>query len=66
VATPIEQQMSGVDNLDYMYSINTNNGMMTLFNYFDLKTDANTDQILSQMREGRQRRSCRGMSSITG
>jgi HAE1 family hydrophobic/amphiphilic exporter-1 len=52
VATPIEQQMSGVDNLDYMYSINTNNGMMTLYNYFDLKTDANTDQILSQMREG--------------
>jgi len=51
VATPIEQQMSGVDNLDYMYSINTNNGMMTLYNYFDLKTDANTDQILSQMRE---------------
>ncbi len=51
VATPIEQQMSGVDNLDYMYSINTNNGMMTLYNYFDLKTEANTDQILSQMRE---------------
>ncbi len=52
VATPIEQQMSGVDNLDYMYSINSNNGVMTLYNYFDLKTDANTDQILAQMREG--------------
>src|SRR5512139_3661474 len=52
VATPIEQQMSGVDNLDYMYSINTNNGMMTLYNYFALGTDANTDQILAQMREG--------------
>jgi len=52
VATPIEQQMSGVDNLDYMYSINANNGQMTLYNYFDLKTDANTDQILAQMREG--------------
>ena len=51
VATPIEQQMSGVDNLDYMYSINTNNGMMTLYNYFELGTSANTDQILSQMRE---------------
>src|SRR5512146_2614438 len=51
VATPIEQQMSGVDYLDYMYSINTNNGMMTLYNYFDLKTDVNTDQILSQMRQ---------------
>src|SRR5512139_1161312 len=52
VATPIEQQMSGVDNLDYMYSINANNGMMTLYNYFALGTDANTDQILAQMREG--------------
>lgn len=52
VATPIEQQMSGVDNLDYMYSINANNGAMTLYNYFDLKTDASTDQLLAQMREG--------------
>ena len=50
VATPIEQQMSGVDNLDYMYSINANNGMMTLYNYFELGTNANTDQILAQMR----------------
>ncbi len=52
VATPIEQQMSGVDNMDYMYSINANNGMSNLYVYFDLKTDANTDQILAQMREG--------------
>ena len=28
VATPIEQQMSGVDNMDYMYSINANNGQI--------------------------------------
>ena len=52
VATPIEQQMSGVDNLDYMYSINANNGQMTLYNYFELGNNANTCQILSQMREG--------------
>ncbi len=51
VATPIEQQMSGVDNMDYMYSVNANNGASNLFVYFDLKTDANTDQILAQMRE---------------
>ncbi|MGC8140783.1 efflux RND transporter permease subunit, partial [Salmonella enterica] len=31
VATPIEQQMSGVDNMDYMYSINANNGQTTLY-----------------------------------
>ena len=30
VATPIEQQMSGVDNMNYMYSINANNGQSTL------------------------------------
>lgn len=51
VATPIEQQMSGVDNLDYMYSNNANDGSMTLYNYFELGTNANTDQILSQMRQ---------------
>jgi HAE1 family hydrophobic/amphiphilic exporter-1 len=28
VATPIEQQMSGVDNMKYMYSVNANNGSM--------------------------------------
>ncbi len=52
VATPIEQQMSGVDNMDYMYSVNANNGATTLYVYFDLKTDANTDQLLAQMRQG--------------
>jgi HAE1 family hydrophobic/amphiphilic exporter-1 len=51
VATPIEQQMSGVDNMNYMYSINANNGQMTLYVNFDVKTDPNTDQILTQMRQ---------------
>ncbi|MCE5243350.1 MAG: multidrug efflux RND transporter permease subunit [Desulfobacteraceae bacterium] len=51
VATPIEQQMSGVDNMNYMYSLNANNGQMTLYVNFDVKTDPNTDQILAQMRE---------------
>jgi hydrophobic/amphiphilic exporter-1 (mainly G- bacteria), HAE1 family len=50
VATPIEQQMSGVDNMNYMFSNNANNGQMTLTVNFDIKTDPNTDQILSQMR----------------
>src|SRR5438132_1511501 len=30
VATPLEQQMTGVDNMNYMYSINANNGLMQL------------------------------------
>jgi HAE1 family hydrophobic/amphiphilic exporter-1 len=50
VATPIEQQMSGVDNMNYMYSNNANNGQSTLTVNFDIKTDPNTDQILAQMR----------------
>ena len=51
VATPIEQQMSGVDNLNYMYSLNAANGQMTSIVDFDVKTDPNTDLILAQMRE---------------
>jgi hydrophobic/amphiphilic exporter-1 (mainly G- bacteria), HAE1 family len=51
VATPIEQQMSGVDNMEYMYSLNANNGSMKLYVDFDVKTDPNTDQILAQMRQ---------------
>jgi HAE1 family hydrophobic/amphiphilic exporter-1 len=43
VATPIEQQMSGVDNMNYMYSLNaTANGQMTMIVDFDVKTDPNT------------------------
>src|ERR1051326_7509917 len=50
VATPIEQQMSGVDNMNYMYSVNANNGLMRMFVNFDLKTDPNIDQVLTQLR----------------
>ena len=50
VATPIEQQVSGVDNMAYMYSVSANNGGMTLNVLFDLGTDPNTDQILTQLR----------------
>ena len=52
VATPIEQQMSGVDHMNYMYSLNaTANGQTTMIIDFDVKTDPNTDLILAQMRE---------------
>ena len=52
VATPIEQQINGVDNLDYMYSVNaTGNSSTTLFADFDLKTDPNMDLILTQSRQ---------------
>jgi hydrophobe/amphiphile efflux-1 (HAE1) family protein len=52
VATPIEQQMNGVDNMNYMYSLNaTGNTNTTLIVDFDVKTDPNTDFILTQARE---------------
>src|SRR3989440_672156 len=50
VATPIEQQMSGVDNMNYMYSLNAANGLMRMIVDFDVKTDPNTDLILTQIR----------------
>src|ERR1700692_1258613 len=52
VATPIEQQINGVDNMNYMYSLNaTGNSQTTMVVDFDLKTDPNTDLILTQSRE---------------
>src|SRR6202047_1507843 len=52
VAVPIEQQVNGVDNMSYMYSLNaTANQQTTLLVDFDLKTDPNTDLLLTQSRE---------------
>jgi HAE1 family hydrophobic/amphiphilic exporter-1 len=52
VATPIEQQMSGADNMNYMYSLNsTADGLMRLIVDYDVKTDPNTDLMLTQMRQ---------------
>ncbi|HTC88011.1 MAG TPA: multidrug efflux RND transporter permease subunit [Bryobacteraceae bacterium] len=52
VATPIEEQMSGVDNMNYMYSLNaTANGQMRMIVDFDVNTNPNTDLILAQSRE---------------
>jgi HAE1 family hydrophobic/amphiphilic exporter-1 len=52
VATPIEQQMNGVDNENYMYSLNaTGNNTTSLIVDFDIKTDPNADFILTQSRE---------------
>ena len=50
VATPIEQTMSGVDNMNYMYSINGSDGSLRLTANFDITTEPNDDLILSQLR----------------
>ena len=50
VATPIEQQLSGVDNMNYMYSTNANNGQTQITVDFGVQTDPNIDQVLTQLR----------------
>ncbi len=50
VATPIEQQVSGVDHMNYMYSTNANNGQMGLTVDFDIATNPDIDQVLTQLR----------------
>src|SRR2546422_9710195 len=52
VAAPIEQQKSGVDNMNYMYSLNaTGNSSTILIVNFDIKKDPNTDLILTPTTE---------------
>jgi hydrophobic/amphiphilic exporter-1 (mainly G- bacteria), HAE1 family len=50
VAAPLEQRMSGVDRMNYMTSVNANNGDLRLTVNFDIATDSNIDQVLTQLR----------------
>jgi HAE1 family hydrophobic/amphiphilic exporter-1 len=51
VAAPIEQQMTGVARMLYMYSTSASSGgQMNLRVDFDVGTDPSTDQVLAQMR----------------
>jgi len=50
VATPIEQQVNGVDYMIYMRSVNANDGTMTLRVAFDVATNIDMDNVLVQNR----------------
>ena len=50
VATPLEEQISGVDNMNYMYSVNSSSGQTQITVDFDVTTDPNIDQVLTQLR----------------
>ena len=50
VATPIEQEMNGVDNMIYMKSTNSNDGTMTVQVSFEVGTDPDMNTVLAQNR----------------
>src|SRR5215469_15520307 len=50
VATPLEQQMNGVDNMIYMMSTNANDGTMNLRVTYDIGTNVDINQVNTQNR----------------
>jgi len=66
VATPIEQQMNGVDNMNYMQSTNASNGIMQLTVDFDVASNSDTDQILSQLRVSQAQNQLPAQVTIAG
>ena len=52
VGTPLERQISGVQHMDYMTSVSSNNGVYNLQVVFEPSSDPDIDQVLTNMRYG--------------
>ena len=50
VATPVEQEMNGVENMIYMKSTNANDGSMTIQVSFEIGTDPDMNTVFTQNR----------------
>src|SRR6202034_3495098 len=50
VATPLEQAIHGVENMDYISSQSTGNGLLTITVIFKIGTDVNTELMLTHNR----------------
>jgi len=50
VATPLEQEINGVDNMIYMKSVNANDGTMTIQVSFEPGTDPDLNTVFTQNR----------------
>ena len=66
VATPLEQQITGVDNMNYMYSTNANNGVTQITVDFNIKTNPDIDQVLTQLRTSQAQSQLPSQVTTTG
>ena len=66
VVTPIEQQMSGVDNSNYFYSTSANNGVSQITVDFKVGTNPDIDQVLTQLRTSQAQSQLPSIVSVAG